>query len=148
MLEIRTLFFALSLLVAQGCSAGPAPTVQADLAAEWAQLRQQQGHFGGGPWSQELDAWQGRKHQLLQVLAERLLTERPDEAGVRELMGEPDRQLGADSAEYADWLRRTEWRGEPGGQLWSYHWRGNHDQLLLAIVAGRVRAVGWLYAWE
>ena len=52
------------------------------------------------------------------------------------------------TAEHADWLRRTEWRGAPAGALWSYHWRGEHDQLLVAFAGERVVAVGWLYAWE
>ena len=143
------LFIALSLLASLGCSAGPVPGGEhAALSAEWAQLRRQQGHFDGGAWSKDLDAWQGRKHQVLQSLAERLLSERPEAGGVRELMGEPDGQVAAAAAEYADWLRRTEWRGEPGERLWSYQWRGNHDQLLVAFSGERVSAVGWLYAWE
>ena len=142
----RTLLSLLPLCAALGCSAGPGP--QDPQAAEWAQLRQQRGHFDGAAWNKDLDAWQGRKHQLLQSLAERLLAEKPDQAGVRALMGEPDVQMAADGAEYADWLRRTEWRGEPGERLWSYHWRGNHDQLLVAFAGARVSAVGWLYAWE
>jgi hypothetical protein len=143
------LFIALPLLATLGCSAAPA-TAEADtaLSAEWMQLRQQQGHFAGGSWRQELDAWQGRKHQLLQELAARLLRERPDEAEVRALMGEPDQRVEPGTAEHADWLRRTEWRGEPAGPLWSYHWRGNHDQLLVSFDGARVGAVGWLYAWE
>ena len=68
--------------------------------------------------------------------------------GVRRLMGEPDRQVAPGTAEHADWLRRTEWRGAPAGALWSYHWRGEHDQLLVALAGERVVAVGWLYAWE
>ena len=146
MCRSKSLAFLLPLLLALGCSAGPA--AQDPLAAEWAQLRQQRGYFDGSPWRQDLDAWQGRKHQLMQELAERLLHERPDGAGVRRLMGEPDRQVAPGTAEHADWLRRTEWRGAPVGALWSYHWRGEHDQLLVALAGERVVAVGWLYAWE
>lgn len=137
------LLLAVPLLLAFGCQAGPDAT-----SAEWWQLRAQRGHFEGGTWNKELDAWQGRKHQVMQRLADRLLEQRPREEGVRALMGEPDRVVPAGSAKHADWLRRTEWRGTPGGTLWSYHWRGNHDQLLVAFDAQRVAAVGWLYAWE
>ncbi|MEO4046987.1 hypothetical protein AAFN46_07820 [Pseudomonas sp. CAU 1711] len=135
------------LLALCGC-AHTAVAEDAALAAEWRELRQVAGHHAGGPWRQDLDAWQGRKHQLMQSLAERLLAEKPDAAGVRALMGEPDRRVAAGAAEHADWLRRTQWQGEPDGELWSYHWRGDHDQLLVAMVGGRVGAVGWLYAWE
>jgi hypothetical protein len=147
MRQFSALFVAVPLLASLGCSAGPAPGDGAE-AREWAQLRQQRGHFDGAVWNKDLDAWQGRKHQLMQSLAERLFSERPNEAGVRALMGEPDVRVAADGAEYADWLRRTEWRGEPGEQLWSYQWRGNHDQLLVSFDGERVSAVGWLYAWE
>ena len=146
--QFSALFVALPLLASLGCSAGPAPAGDSTQAEEWAQLRQQRGHFDGAAWNKDLDAWQGRKHQLLQSLAERLFNERPNEAGVRALMGEPDVRVAAAGAEYADWLRRTEWRGEPGERLWSYHWRGNHDQLLVSFDGERVSAVGWLYAWE
>lgn len=142
----RWLIYLPFLLPVLGCSAGPA--TQDPLAAEWAQLRQQRGHFDGAAWNQELDAWQGSKHRLMQALAERLLAERPDARGVRALMGEPDQQIDAVASEFADWSRRTEWRGEPGEQLWSYQWRGAHDRLLVAFTGARVSAVGWLYAWE
>lgn len=147
MRQFSALFLALPLLASLGCSAGPAPDDGAE-AEEWAQLRQQRGHFDGAAWNKDLDAWQGRKHQLMQGLAERLLAEKPDEAGVRALMGEPDQRIEPGTAEHADWLRRTEWRGAPAGALWSYHWRGEHDQLLVALADQRVVAVGWLYAWE
>jgi hypothetical protein len=147
MRQFSALFLALPLLASLGCSAGPAPDDGAE-AEEWAQLRQQRGHFDGAAWNKDLDAWQGRKHQLMQGLAERLLAEKPDEAGVRALMGEPDQRIEPGTAEHADWLRRTEWRGAPAGALWSYHWRGEHDQLLVALADERVVAVGWLYAWE
>lgn len=135
------------LLVLCGC-AQTAPAADDAQAAEWRELRQVPGHHAGGAWRQDLDAWQGRKHQLMQSLAERLLAEKPDAAGVRALMGEPDRRVAAGAAEHADWLRRAQWQGAPDGELWSYHWRGDHDQLLVAMVGGRVGAVGWLYAWE
>jgi hypothetical protein len=143
------------LVLAQvlGCAAGGAePQVGADrarvMAAEWAQLRQAKGHFAGGEWRQDLDAWQGRKHQLMQELAAEVLAARGDASAVLALLGEPDAKVAVDQADYADWQRRTDWQGSAGPLLWSYHWRGQHDQLLVAFSAGRVSAVGWLYAWE
>ena len=55
MCRSKSLAFLLPLLLALGCSAGPA--AQDPLAAEWAQLRQQRGYFDGSPWRQDLDAW-------------------------------------------------------------------------------------------
>lgn len=150
-LRIGMLLLALGLVL--GCASGVAEQqAGADkghaMAVEWAQLRQAKGHFAGGEWRQDLDAWQGRKHQLMQELAAEVLAARGDTPAVLALLGEPDAKVMVDQADYADWQRRTEWQGSPGPLLWSYHWRGQHDQLLVAFSEGRVSAVGWLYAWE
>lgn len=150
-LRMGVLLLALGLAV--GCaSGGTEQQVGADkahaMAAEWTQLRQAKGHFAGGEWRQDLDAWQGRKHQLMQALAAEVLAAHSDTPAVLALLGEPDARVTIDQADYADWQRRTEWQGSPGPLLWSYHWRGQHDQLLVAFSEGRVSAVGWLYAWE
>ena len=47
-----------------------------------------------------------------------------------------------------DWLRLTDWRGQPAGELWAYDWRGQHDQLLFAVEGEQVRAAGWLLMYE
>ena len=151
--RLRIGMVLLALALAVGCASGVAQQrVGVDkarpMAAEWAQLRQTKGHFAGGEWRQDLDAWQGRKHQLMQELAAEVLAARSDTSAVLALLGEPDASVTVDQADYADWQRRTEWQGSLGPLLWSYHWRGQHDQLLLAFSEGRVSAVGWLYAWE
>ncbi|MHA6491860.1 hypothetical protein ACX0MV_01280 [Pseudomonas borbori] len=150
-LRIGALLLTVGLVA--GCASGAAePHKDADearaMASEWAQLRQAKGHFTGGEWQQELDAWQGRKHQLMQGLGKELLAAHSDTPAVLALLGEPDGKVTVDQADYADWQRRTEWQGSLGPLLWSYHWRGQHDQLLVAFTEGRVSAVGWLYAWE
>jgi hypothetical protein len=150
---VRTVMLMVSMALTMGCASDETQQQvnargAAATAAEWAQLRQAKGHFSGGEWRQELDAWQGRKHQLMQGLAKDVLAARGDAPDVLALMGEPDFKVVADQADYADWLRRADWQGTPGPLLWSYHWRGQHDQLLVAFSAGRVSAVGWLYAWE
>jgi hypothetical protein len=150
---VRTVMLMVSMALTMGCASDETQQQvnargAAATAAEWAQLRQAKGHFSGGEWRQELDAWQGRKHQLMQGLAKDVLAARGDALDVLALMGEPDFKVVADQADYADWLRRADWQGTPGPLLWSYHWRGQHDQLLVAFSAGRVSAVGWLYAWE
>lgn len=150
-LRIGMLLLAVGL--ALGCASGEVEQqAGADkghaTAAEWTQLRQARGHFAGGEWHQDLDAWQGRKHQLMQELAERVLAARSDTPAVLALLGEPDSKVTVNQADYVDWQRRTEWQGRPGPLLWSYHWRGQHDQLLVSFSEGQVSAVGWLYAWE
>ncbi|WP_339409196.1 hypothetical protein [Pseudomonas sp. EA_35y_Pfl2_R5] len=150
---LRIGMLLLTLGLALGCASGGAQQ-QAGvdkgyaMAVEWTQLRQAKGHFAGGEWREDLDAWQGRKHQLMQALAAEVLVARGDTPTVLALLGEPDAKVTVGQADYVDWQRRTEWQGNPGPLLWSYHWRGQHDQLLVAFSEGRVSAVGWLYAWE
>ncbi|WP_263145866.1 hypothetical protein [Pseudomonas sp. RIT-PI-AD] len=123
----------------------------ADLAADaraFASLRQARGYFDGGAWNAELDAWQGRKHRLMQDLLARIRQGGLDAGRVRALLGAPDQAWTADSAEYAELVRATDWQGTPAGELWAYQWRGRHDRLLFAFEEGRLRASGWLYAGE
>ena len=44
----------------------------AELGAAFRVLRQQPGHFSGGAWSDDVDRWGGRKHQVMTALAEAL----------------------------------------------------------------------------
>ena len=78
----------LTLGLVLGCaSGGTEQQVGAEegrtMAAEWTQLRQGKGHFAGGEWRQDLDAWQGRKHQLMQALAAEVLAARRMEIDMR-----------------------------------------------------------------
>jgi hypothetical protein len=118
------------------------------LAEQWQALRIKPGHFSGATWDDQVDKWQGAKHRLMQQLLELAWTERYDAAQLRALLGTPDRVWTPESDGYADWLRLTEWRGQPTGELWAYEWRGQHDQLLFAVEGEQVRAAGWLLMWE
>lgn len=130
---------------------------EGDLAQAFRALRPVRGHFEGGAWSDDVDRWQGRKHVLMQRLAERMLRERAAAAPLRQAMGEPDAMLKPGQAAHARAIEQAQWQGAAAGAppsggkaavLWLYRWRGTHDQLALALEHDRVVAAGWLHQWE
>lgn len=107
------------------------------LGAEFRELRQIPGHFGGGEWVDAVDAWSGRKHQVMEALGEALA--RAPEARIREVMGPPDDPSGA-----WDLVRPP----EGTTHLLVYHWRGRHDFLYFLRAGPEPRGSGWWMAWE
>jgi hypothetical protein len=127
------------------------PQLSADaqrLAQQWQTMRGKLGHFTGGAWDEQVDKWQGGKHQLMQQLLDLAWAERYDAKQLLALLGAPDRVLTPTAAEYADGLRQTNWQGHPAGELWAYEWRGQHDQLLFAVEGEQLKAAGWLLMYE
>lgn len=118
----------------------------------WQQLRQVQGHFDGGKWNDQVDRWQGEKHRLMQQMAQTLHTHGASKGDIQETFGAPDniQEPASESASsaYQHTLKATEWQGEPAGELWLYHWRGEHDQLVLAVEGDQLVAIGWLMVLE
>lgn len=105
------------------------------VAAAYRELRAVRGHFDGGPWREEVDRWDGAKHRLMQRLAGALVARRAATDAVLAWLGPPDATIAASSA-------------DPGAVCWIYRWRGERDQLALRIVATRVAAAEWRYAYE
>jgi hypothetical protein len=141
----------LATLLTACAVAEPAPQPSAEaqrLAHEWQAMRAKPGHFTGGAWDDQVDKWQGAKHQLMQQLLDLAWSERYDATQLRALLGTPDRVWTPASLGYADGLRLTEWRGQPAGELWAYEWRGQHDQLLFAVEGEQLKAAGWLLMYE
>jgi hypothetical protein len=137
------------VLAADPAAAAPPP--EADLAQAFHALRNVRGHFDGGAWNNDVDRWQGRKHQVMQALAQQMLRERASAAQLRQAMGEPDALLTAGQPAHTRAIEQAQWQGVAGGKataLWLYRWRGTHDQLVLALEHDRVAAAGWLYQWE
>ncbi len=120
----------------------------ADLALQWQALRPLRGHFDGAAWNADVDRWQGRKHVLMQALAEQALTEQLSRETLTQRMGAPDALWRAGQPAHAGALEQAQWRGTPTAELLVYHWRGEHDRLLFAIGNGRVAATGWWMVQE
>ena len=129
----------------------------ADRAQEWRHLRTVRGHFEGGSWNEPVDRWQGRKHRLMQAWAARLLTRRASESELLRTLGQPDSLLRPADPAYASAAAALRADAEGAAQpaalasrpeLWLYNWRGSHDQLVLGVQGGHLRATGWLHAHE
>jgi hypothetical protein len=131
-----------------------APDDTAALAREWRTLRAQRGHFEGGRWNDDLDRWQGRKHQLMQSLAQRAREAAWTQADLQQWLGLPDAQWPQSpnsKPEHTPTRQQTRWDGAappPEAVLWVYHWRGSRDRLIVALHGGRVVATGWLFEHE
>ena len=145
---MRLLSLALALALALASCRTPAtpppsPTADTavdDLGAELQRLRAIPGHFGGGAWHADVDAFGGRKHVVLQQLGQRLAT--APRARIEAVMGAPDAvahagdpmwQLAAPAA---------------GATLLVYHWRGEHDFLYFELAGDASVRSGWWMAYE
>ena len=133
----------------------PAHACEGDAASwslEYRNLRAVHGHFAGGPWTPDVDAWQGRKHKLMLCLAEHAVKASSPGAALRESMGQPDETVPCPSAACMRLLPNVKWRTAPPASapagLWVYHWRGRHDRLVFAMASGAVQADGWLHDHE
>ncbi|MED5622323.1 hypothetical protein [Ideonella sp. BN130291] len=125
---------------------------EADLAgqsSDYRALRQTPGHFSGGPWNTAVDAWRGRKHRLMQQLADCALQRQVSEAQLRQWMGPPDAVMDCASGACAGVTGRVQaLQAAAPTHLWLYDWRGHHDRLAFALSGGAVRARGWLLDGE
>lgn len=157
-LKRRTALAWAALMSCGGCAAAaPADSGSgADAAREFRALRAVRGHFDGGAWNDAVDRWQGRKHVLMQQLAQALLRERATSAQIRERLGAPDAVVDARNATQAALVERIRgaatappaWPTTPPEAIWLYRWRGTRDQMALALWGDRVLATAWLYEWE
>ena len=130
----------------QGC---PLSGVQ-ELAAEFARLRAMQGHFQGGSWNAEVDAWMGSKHQVMIELGDRLEGVGCRQAQVTDLLGPPD-LIVHPGHQLLDQIRRQAEFEEPAVESYTlliYYWRGAHDFLYLTSSGGTILASGWWHAYE
>lgn len=115
-----------SLILLTSISMAGDPTLY-NKGQEFQALRQERGHFtGGGPWNAKVDAWNGRKHQLMGELKEALESGQSEET-LKTLLGAPD---------------------EIQGKSWLYYWRGKHDYLIFEFSKGFTTGAKWWMAGE
>ena len=144
-------------LARPAAAADEASNTNAPTVRDWQRLRGLKGHFDGAAWNNEVDRWQGQKHRVMQTLADGLVRQRANQRAVQQTLGRPDARLRPGEAGH-DLAAASLVRG-PGaaaplqadarrGDLWLYRWRGQHDQLVLVLIDGRVRSAGWLQAGE
>jgi hypothetical protein len=147
-----TIGLLLLLVASIGSAADTAHKVDDSQRERWQQLRQLQGHFDGGQWNDLVDRWQGEKHRLMQQMAQALNSHGASRDDIQKTFGAPDtileQPVGQSSDSYQRTMSATQWQGEPSGELWLYHWRCQHDQLVLAVENDQLVAIGWLLAFE
>lgn len=109
------------------CLAWAQPAELTSLGREYQELRKQSGHFsGGGEWNSKVDRWNGRKHQVMAELAEKLGSGQSTQI-LLAVMGEPDARQGSQ---------------------WLYYWRGRHDYLIFDCQQGKIVKSEWWMAGE
>lgn len=117
----------------------------AELGAEFRVLRQQPGHFSGGAWSDDVDRWGGRKHQVMTALAEALGDGKHTRAEVVAVMGEPDHVLTPRDPMFGQAYDGDDRRVR---ELVVYEWRGMHDFLFYTSDGQNVFGADWWMALE
>ena len=137
---------------AQACDVEMGNEAVAKFSSSFRELRSTTGHFDGGTWTPSVDAWGGAKHLAMQCLAKHAVARRLASDRVRALMGAPDEVVACSSRACAELVGQAQWRTAAAvahtSELWIYHWRGQHDRLVLAMQAGFVRVDGWVFAHE
>jgi|CXWL01.1.fsa_nt_gi hypothetical protein len=115
------------------------------LSAEFKTLRAQSGHFSGGTWSDAVDKFGGRKHEVMLQLGEALGEGKHARNDIIALLGPPDLVLKP-----GDTMFRASYNGRDPRvrELLVYHWRGMHDFLYFAGDGTQVFVSGWWNAWE
>jgi hypothetical protein len=113
----------------------PSPMAELPLKAEeFRQLRTLKGHFTGGTWNADTDAFNGKRHQVMLALEQLLQDQTLSRAELVALLGEPDAVRPAPE-------------GSAGEQL-IYFWRGWHDYLFFTLIEGQPLRAEWYFAYE
>ncbi|MEM7334975.1 MAG: hypothetical protein AAF490_23060 [Chloroflexota bacterium] len=116
-------------------------------AADFRELRPVEGQFSGGEWVEEVDAWNGRKHQLMLDIANELEGNRYVESDITSHLGQPDQIVQQGESLYAT-LRPDTSPTEKETTLLIYHWRDNHDFLFFVSEEQIITEVDWWYSGE
>jgi hypothetical protein len=120
------------------------------LSNDFKALKTIKGHWQGGEYHPDVDAFQGKKHQTMDQLLKHLGSESPNK--IVETMGEPDeiqtRNVVLMPGPYISEVPSSE--GEEGGFRMIYHWRGKHDYIYFDVDAETQKVVqsGWYNALE
>ena len=129
----------------------PTPTEEAllQLAEAFQTLRSIPGHFGGGPWHDDVDQWQGRKHQLMLALADELGSGAYGRSQLTTLLGPADHVVTGGDPLFEMIQSLPEYETLIASEVFLvYEWRGTHDFLFFAITNDHVTGSGWWYAGE
>ncbi len=117
---------------------------------EFQKLRKTKGHFSGGKWSDSVDKWMGRKHQVMLHLQQKLTSKRADKHTIISIMGNPDIMLNYNDPQAPEFYLNTLSREvkQAGDEILIYKWRGSHDFLYFVIRKKKQLKSDWWMALE
>ncbi|KAJ3187110.1 hypothetical protein HDU85_007148 [Gaertneriomyces sp. JEL0708] len=148
------------------------------LSVDYKSLRERKGHFSGGDHDADVDGYGGKKHRVMEKLAEALGKADTPATKVLEAMGNPDMIIPKIGASNVGPLQSAgpgaisdppiDASGMPGpiigggspadvnasgaGQSYFlvYYWRGRHDYLWFAVdgASEKVEGYGWYAAGD
>jgi hypothetical protein len=131
----------------QGC---PISSQSEEIAAQFRDLRAIKGHFQDGDWNPDVDAWMGRKHQLMLQLGARLGAGDCLREQLVQLLGPPDLTAREGDAPFDSISRLPEFDKPATGpcELLVYTWRGTHDFLYFTAQGETIFNSGWWQAGD
>jgi hypothetical protein len=121
------------------------------LTTEFKNLRLVRGHLsGGGEWNDDVDHWNGRKHQVMNLLGDCLGTGKYRKSDIIELMGKPD-AIATKGDIYFSFIVNDTLRTRSladTDEFLIYYWRGGHDFLYFVCQEENAVKSGWWFAGE
>ena len=119
------------------------------LAEEFQALRHIPGHFGGGDWHDDVDQWQGYKHQVMLALGKQLGNGEYGRSQLIALLGPSDHIVTGGNPLFDSIQSLPEYKDLTGSEEFLvYEWRSTHDFLFFAISNDQIAGSGWWYASE
>ncbi|PVZ72088.1 hypothetical protein [Pelagibaculum spongiae] len=93
--------------------------------------------------------WQGKKHQLMQQIAQQLDLQFFNCSSIESLLGTADTQVAIQSLGEVNWTSQSPNQQQyQQSKLLAYYWRQQHDMLIVACSEQQTALTGWRYLWE
>lgn len=119
------------------------------LADEFRSVSATPGHFGGGPSNDDVDQWQGRKHQLMLELGSRLGDGDFNREQLVDLLGPADHVVTTGDPLMPTIASLPNFDTYAAADAFLvYEWRGTHDFLFFVLQGDLIVGSDWWYAYE
>lgn len=113
-------------------------------------MRNDLGHFNGGKWNAAVDQWMGKKHVLMQKLAEGMVENRVTQSKMLEWIGPADQNSNKGDFFFEQIVKSHDHQhlASVAQNVLVFYWRGQHDFLFFAFDGERLIQSGWWHAYE